>query len=222
MVGIYKIINTVTNDCYVGSSIKLRQREVRHFKDLRNGTHHSIILQRAVNKYGIDNFHFLLIEECGIKEVVVREQYWMDLLQPLYNVAKIAGSNVGVKHTLEFSLKKKKYALDNNIRPPESTWKDKQREVFMLDINTLEVLNKFQSLSDACRFVGKDGTYASSISAVATGKRYSNFGYRWVFSLKDISNLRNKKICIAWNRGKKVVGPTKVKPFFNMIYKTIL
>ena len=53
--GIYKIENKITKDIYVGSSVNLSNRKSRHFKDLEKQIHHSIILQRAVNKYGIKN-----------------------------------------------------------------------------------------------------------------------------------------------------------------------
>lgn len=31
MIGIYKIINKLNGDCYIGSSIKLKDRKTRHF-----------------------------------------------------------------------------------------------------------------------------------------------------------------------------------------------
>ena len=64
MIGVYKIINLKTKDLYIGSSIQIEKRFLRHKKDLRNNKHHSIILQRAWNKYKEENFKFEIIEEC--------------------------------------------------------------------------------------------------------------------------------------------------------------
>ena len=75
MIGIYKIINNITKDCYIGSSINLHNRKSRHFKDLSKNKHHSIILQRAVNKYGIDNFTFEIIEILLVENLLKREQF---------------------------------------------------------------------------------------------------------------------------------------------------
>lgn len=42
------------------------------------------------------------ILEYGDKNnVLIREQYYMDLLKPQYNIAEIAGSTLGYKHTPE-------------------------------------------------------------------------------------------------------------------------
>lgn len=46
--GIYAIINTKTNKHYIGSAINFEERWKRHFKDLDNGNHHSIKLQRSL------------------------------------------------------------------------------------------------------------------------------------------------------------------------------
>ena len=52
---IYKIENLLNSDCYIGSTNNFSRRKKRHFGDLKNGNHHSIKLQRAVNKYSITN-----------------------------------------------------------------------------------------------------------------------------------------------------------------------
>jgi len=107
MIGIYKIINKLNEDCYVGSSTRLKDRKARHFRDLKNGIHHSVILQRAIDKYKIENFEFEIIEECSKDELLVKEQYYMDLLNPKYNVCKIAGSSAGCIQPEEANKKRK-------------------------------------------------------------------------------------------------------------------
>ena len=74
----------------------------------------------------------------------------------------------------------------------------------MLHYDTLEILQKFASLSEACRFIGKDSTFASTISNCCKNKRYSAYGYRWAFKEEDIPTLRTKKEIIPWNKGKSV------------------
>ena len=213
--GIYKIENQITKDVYIGSSVHLNNRKSRHFKDLEKQIHHSIILQRAVNKYGIDNFNFIVIEKCDKKMLLIREQYYLDTLQPLYNILPNAGNSLGHIVTEETKRKHKKYATENNIKPLESTWKDRQQKVYMLDKNTLEIINEFESLSCACRFIGKQETFVSTISSCCNNKRFSAFGYRWVFSIDDIPKLRNKIPLIAWNKGLNVDNKKskKVKQF---------
>lgn len=213
MIGIYKIINQLNKDCYIGSSLNLRDRKSRHFRDLLNESHHSIILQRAVNKYGIDNFQFEIIEECEKENLLEREQYYLDSINPKYNIYEIAGSSLGFKQSEETCEKKRQYAIDNNIVPPESTWKDRQKKVYMLDYNTLEVLQEFISLSEACRFLGKDATFASTITSCCNNKRFSAYNYRWVFNINDIQGLRIKEKKEPWNKGQKIDNKKSKKVF---------
>ena len=214
--GIYEIRNLITGDCYIGSSINLLQRKRRHFEDLKNNKHHSIILQRACNKYGIEFLKFNVIEHVkDLKILIEREQFYLNKLKPRYNILPTAGSPLGSKQSEESCAKKRKYALENNIKPPESTWKAKQKQVMMLDYDTLEVLNIFDSVSEAARYLGKDCTFASTITSCCRNKRFSAYGYRWVFEEGDIKNLRSKIENIPWNKGKSVDNKEakKVKQF---------
>ena len=107
--GIYKI-ETSDNKCYVGSTERtFRHRWTGHLHYLRNNKHHSQYLQNVFNKYGEDNLTFSVLEVVENKDdVIEREQYWIDLLQPVFNVLKVAGSTVGYQHTPEWRLKRSK------------------------------------------------------------------------------------------------------------------
>ncbi len=179
MIGVYKIINLKTKDLYIGSSIQIEKRFLRHKRDLRNNKHHSIILQRAWNKYKEENFKFEIIEECLEENLRAKEEYYLLNLKPVYNICKEAYSTAGREYKESTRLKHRKYALENNINPPEYTWKNKMKKIIMLDYNSLKELQVFESVSEACRFIGKDHTYATTLSNVCNGKRKSAFKYKW-------------------------------------------
>lgn len=180
MIGVYKIRNIINNKCYIGSSIVIEERWKRHKKDLRSNKHHSIVLQRAYNKYGIDSFEFSIVELTDNCKCIEREQYYLELLEPVYNIARFAGAPTkGMKMSKESSDKKRKYALDNNIIPPKETWENRQKSVIQLDKETLEELNTFSSVAEACRYVGKDHTWVTCVSNVCNGIRGTTLGYKW-------------------------------------------
>ncbi len=54
-----------------------------------------------MNKYGIDNFEFIVIETCTKSKLIEREQFYIDTLNPSYNLRKFAESNLGHKWTEE-------------------------------------------------------------------------------------------------------------------------
>lgn len=91
---VYKITNDVNGKYYVGSTIDPKSRMTHHFASLRNGTHHSIHLQRAFNKYGEEHFHFEIIETCDADKRLEREQYYLDQIdfsgEECYNESPIA------------------------------------------------------------------------------------------------------------------------------------
>ncbi len=57
-IGIYKIVNTVTGQCYVGQSQNLRKRVAEHFRLLRKNIHTNPKLQNSFNKYGENAFTY--------------------------------------------------------------------------------------------------------------------------------------------------------------------
>lgn len=92
---------------YVGSAIDIDARWRRHKNDLRKDVHHSIILQRAWNKYGENNFKIIVIEKAKKCNLIKLEQLYLDVLKPKYNVSQVAGSNCGCRWTLSEETKRK-------------------------------------------------------------------------------------------------------------------
>jgi group I intron endonuclease len=113
---IYKITNKLDNKFYIGSTTNLIKRYYTHINHIRTSKNSCVKLIRAVNKYGEENFKFEIIHECSIEEVLKVEQKCIDNLKPHYNIAKIAGSNLGIKRTEEVKFRKSISQKDN--------WKD--------------------------------------------------------------------------------------------------
>lgn len=85
MIGIYRIVNKINGKCYYGSSKNIKKRWLRHKNELNKGKHVNIILQRAWDKYGSDNFIFELVEGCDESLLMEIEQKYLDL-NPEYNI----------------------------------------------------------------------------------------------------------------------------------------
>lgn len=115
--GIYLIHNLVNGKQYVGSSKNLNQRLSSYYslsKLLDNR-----YISRSIMKYGHDNFSVLILELVESsknikKDLLSREQYYLDLLKPALNINPTAGSSLGYLHSEETkqllsSLRKGKY-----------------------------------------------------------------------------------------------------------------
>ena len=104
--GIYRITNKTTGKVYIGSSCNLSHRLYCHKQDAKNGVHHSLLFQRAWNKYGEDDFIFEVIEHCENSELIEKEQHYMDKYKCYipkhgYNRSPSAGNTAGIKRSDE-------------------------------------------------------------------------------------------------------------------------
>jgi group I intron endonuclease len=97
--GIYRI--TVNGKTYIGSALNLFGRKGRHLYDLRRGKHGNKKLQNAYNKYGEKSFIFSIIEYVNKESLISKEQHYIDLEKPFYNVCKVDGNTMGRLHRLE-------------------------------------------------------------------------------------------------------------------------
>lgn len=69
MIGIYKIENKVNGKVYIGQSVNIENRWKQHKAGLRNNHHRNDYLQKSWNKYGEDNFDFVVLCECNENEL---------------------------------------------------------------------------------------------------------------------------------------------------------
>lgn len=76
---IYKIVNKVNNKCYIGQTIRHYGQRWRNHRSETfnvNSAKYDYPLYRAIRKYGLENFDFIIIEECNNKILTEREIYW--------------------------------------------------------------------------------------------------------------------------------------------------
>ena len=99
MSGIYSIRNKSNNKVYIGSSFDINKRWMKHINDLKNGTHHSVKLQRAYDiTKNIDDFEFSVLEDVDdIDELKEREQYYIDLYDAYRFGYNCCSSSVNLK-----------------------------------------------------------------------------------------------------------------------------
>jgi group I intron endonuclease len=94
--GVYKLVNRVTGQCYVGQSQRAKKRIKEHFRLLRQNKHTNPHLQNAYNKYGADAFYGEIEIECDdheeldrLEESFLQGEAWFDTPK-VYNIADFA------------------------------------------------------------------------------------------------------------------------------------
>lgn len=110
--GIYRWINKINGNTYIGSSVNISVRMYTYYS-LRCLAKSNRPIDRALLKYGFSNFRLVILEYGDKNNVLIKEQYYMDLFKPEYNIAEIAGSTLGYKHTPESLAKMRDFVLSD-------------------------------------------------------------------------------------------------------------
>lgn len=96
--GVYRWVNNETGKTYVGSSVNLSKRFQQYYcYNLIANPNIQMVIYQALLKYGYSNFTLEILEYCEPSNVIAREQFYLDLLCPEYNLLKTAGSRLGYK-----------------------------------------------------------------------------------------------------------------------------
>ena len=72
MIGIYKITNLLTDECYIGQSKDIERRLAEH------KTQRMSSIDRDIQNFGVDNFSFEVICECQENELDDLENYYIN------------------------------------------------------------------------------------------------------------------------------------------------
>lgn len=170
--GIYKIVNSVTGECYVGQSVRVLKRISDHKCNLRKGTHSNPRLQNAWNKYGASAFNFEIVAECEnyddldtLENAFISGDAYFD--EPVvYNIADFAKTPMrGRKHSPESieKIRLGRNATSFDYTSPEyrETLKRAQMARFFSDPNFVDrvrfiVDNDHMSYADRARALGRD------------------------------------------------------------------
>ena len=106
--GIYRINDWNTNQSYVGSTNNISERFRKYYSrkwmlNKLNGSRsiiYSALLKRDYSEFSLD-----ILEYCEVDVLTEREQYYIDHLNPEYNILKRANSRLGSKHSEATKIK---------------------------------------------------------------------------------------------------------------------
>lgn len=120
--GIYKFENKINHHCYIGQSVNIEQRYKDHLNRAKNNSKQEkySLLHKAIQKYGIENFSFEILEECSKEELNEKEIYWIKKYnshQKGYNQTDGGNqsSNICQKINEELSLQIKQELIYGNL-----------------------------------------------------------------------------------------------------------
>jgi group I intron endonuclease len=106
--GIYRWVNLINGKTYIGSGLNLSNRLSHYFSQKHMETSlktSKSAIYSALIKHGCYNFSLEILEYCSVENLIQREQYFIDIMEPEYNILKTAGSRLGSNHSEESRAK---------------------------------------------------------------------------------------------------------------------
>lgn len=213
-IGVYIITNLINGKIYIGSTTESFQlRWSTHKRSLKGNRHCNRHLQFAVNKYGVENFKFEILEECLSEFCVIREQYYLDtllfaqeyinnkdkrFLELGYNINPLSSSCANRElsdiHKKRIGLRHKDKVLSlesrNKIKiARKSQINTGQIKVIKLSLEGVE-LEEYNSIGEASKDNNNIGT--SNICKCIKGIYKSCAGFKWKY--KDENKKRKLKV----------------------------
>lgn len=91
---VYKIVNTVTGEFYIGSSVDIKKRWKDHKLPSTRKNRPNSLLYKAMQEYGRECFSFEILEEVEPENLRQEEQKFIELLKPSYNNYNAKGWDV--------------------------------------------------------------------------------------------------------------------------------
>jgi group I intron endonuclease len=124
--GIYLWTNLKNGKKYVGSSLDIRRRMYNYYDAKYLVRYKSMIICRALLKHGYSNFSLVILEYCEPANLIGREQHFINLIKPEYNILKKAGSSFGFKHSEETLAKfrARRHSEESKIKISEAQRKN--------------------------------------------------------------------------------------------------
>lgn len=207
---IYKISNDINDKVYIGKTLAtIEKRWKEHCHDMEKRDLENRPLYRAMKKYGYRHFYIEEIEQCSNDVINERECYWIDFYNSYkngYNATKGGdgtsyadvesiiilwneGKNIKEIHekTGHDHNTITNHLIDYGVTAEERQKRGRdylRRPVVMLNKNTEEILQTFDTTHEISDYLGKPMA-SRHVYEVCNGQRKTAYGYKWKY-LEDI------------------------------------
>lgn len=149
--GIYIFTNLVNGKRYVGSSKNLYNRLHEHLHNLNCGKAHNKYFQASWNKHGENNFIYSILEFCEEGVRFDKEQYYINMINPEYNLTNNVIANFGTspsketRNKISKALKNKYLSGELKTYRQEHSW----QKCYIYNIVDLTLVAECECKADA-------------------------------------------------------------------------
>lgn len=178
--GVYVIENLVNRKKYVGSSINMRNRLDQHRARMRGQhDHENRILKNAWKKHGDESFICYVLEFCDLNDLTEREQFFIDVLNPYYNITRKVVRNILSKESRALQSATRKELFGSGKLTPNCA---KKVWIYNYDGELLSIYRSFKQLEKAV------GISINTIQKAVENPWVPMERHHFVISLKPLEN----------------------------------
>lgn len=189
--GIYRWVNLTNGKSYIGSAVNLKERFVNYFNVNHLMVNDSMLICRSLVKYGYSNFRLEILEYCDSEIRFDRENYYIGLCSPEYNILKEANSMPSRLGTTRSESAKLKTGLNNPNRIIVSV-----TDILTNEETIYDSINKAEAGLDVAR--GQISKYFSNDQEKPLKKRYI---IKKITLSEDINLKAEEELVESWRSG---------------------
>lgn len=170
---VYLIENLKNSKVYIGQASSLWERFRVHVYDSKKEESH---FYRSIRRYGKKNFR-LYVLDTGIDSDFL-DTVETAFIQLYKSYERKYGYNI-----LPTAFISKGYTFEDKER--KRIYQSRFRKICQIDPNTLEIINVFDSITEAEVFLGVK-KYGSGINSCCRGRLHTSCGFKWKYFEEDL------------------------------------
>lgn len=170
---IYGIKCKINNKIYIGSTIHLQRRLLKHFNELFHNRHRTKKLQLDFNLYGLNNFEIIVFE--NTHEKLLDKERILQIstgIENLYN-EKISGYYVDPEYSKKLASSNKNTHKSKEYREKMSKMKTNLVAQYTLDFKLIKIWDS------AIKICEELGYTRSVILSCCNGSKKRAYGFNW-------------------------------------------
>ena len=138
--GVYKIVNTITGDSYIGSSKNVKHRWADHKCPSTWKNNPNKQLYKDMRKYGVDKFELQILAEVESEQLKEKEQQFIETLKPTYNSNNANGWDIE-----RYKETQKEYQKSDKYKKYQKEYQKKYQKEYQKSDKCKEYKKEYQN-----------------------------------------------------------------------------